>query len=249
MNVVTQEELDWLAEGGLDRAERQQLFDRLDQQSDGWKRCALALLEQKALQSVLSKKQYIDSDAAVTECSSSVTDLSFSTPSDSTPSSFNGWKSWSRLVLIAGLCFVVGYLLPPLNKPAESHIVLDSNDTSIANQKFKDRLTKDDPSAILAVSQALQRINVSDRKLVALVAIHHQDQELLLPVIESKLLSQRFLKMPGPSLPNNWSTQFSKAGWDLKPYREFLSLHLPDGTNEVLPVNLINCRFVGKPTL
>ena len=243
MNAVTQEELDWLAEGGLESSERQQLFDRLDEQDDGWKRCALALLEQKALATLLSNGPN-GKNSSVTPKVSPLEDAGRNRSSH--------WKRWSQFVLvagIAGICFTAGFLFPSPNAPGISREMQEPETVDDPNQQLRDRLANGDPNTVLAVSRAVQQINVADRELVALVAIQHNQQELLLPIIESDLLSQRFVEMPAPAMPDSWSTQFTKSGWDLKPHREFLSLHLPDGTNEVLPVNLMNCRYVGKPIL
>ena len=57
MKIVTREELDWLAEGELDQDEQQALFERLDRHPEGWKRCAFALLEQRALQASMNSLQ------------------------------------------------------------------------------------------------------------------------------------------------------------------------------------------------
>ena len=55
---IKQEELDWLAEGEMDASERAALFARLDESSDGWKRCAIALVEHQLIRG--SIKEMVD---------------------------------------------------------------------------------------------------------------------------------------------------------------------------------------------
>ena len=47
-SLVSQDELDRLATGELSKAEQRDLVARLDSESDGWRRCTLALLEAQA---------------------------------------------------------------------------------------------------------------------------------------------------------------------------------------------------------
>jgi hypothetical protein len=47
--------IDWLVDGELTEAERRALLLRLDGESDGWRRCALAFLEDQCLRVVLAK--------------------------------------------------------------------------------------------------------------------------------------------------------------------------------------------------
>ncbi len=261
MNDVTQEELDWLTEGELEQAERQQLFTRLDQQEDGWKRCALALLEHQALQTSLSASFDSESTILLSDASGASSTMHGTLeclPPVKQQAPFSSRKfrtttviQWVLVAGIAGVCFLTGYLVSNSDHSSKDGTIANSEvqPSFYPNQNLRDQLASSDPQMVLAVNQAVHRINVKDRELIALVSVRNNNQDLLLPVIRSKTLSRRFAESPGPSMSKNWATQLTKAGWDLKPHREFLSLHLPDGTNQVLPVNLMNCRYVGKPIL
>jgi len=252
MKNVTQEELDWLAEGELDQAERQRLFDRLDQQECGWKKCALALLEQQALKTSLSNIRSSGHDVSVGIANDEPPEKRM-LPIDSLPPTKRRLTAklsrWALMAGLAGLCFVCGYGLSPHDQRFVDDSIANSDVIPHPHQKFRDQLNTNDPEVLLAINNAVHQINVIDRELIALVSVRNNNQDLLLPVIRSEILSRQFADMPGPSLSNIWSSQFTEAGWELKPHREFLSLHLPNGTNQVLPVNLTNCRYVGKPTL
>ena len=69
---------------------------------------------------------------------------------------------------------------------------LDVQPSLQPNQNLRDLLANSDPQLVFAVNQAVHRINVKDRELIALVSVRNDNQDLLLPVIKSETLSRRF---------------------------------------------------------
>jgi len=60
-------------------------------------------------------------------------------------------------------------------------------------------------------------------------------------------LNRRLFEMPSPMLPVELSKKLAKSGFEVQPRPQFLAIHHEDGTNEVLAMNMLDCRFVGRP--
>ena len=67
MKSVSQEELDWFVEGEFEKEQRDEFFERLDAEPDGWKRCALALLERDALSGMFGDAPVVSDESEIQE--------------------------------------------------------------------------------------------------------------------------------------------------------------------------------------
>ena len=246
MNKVTQEKLDWFVEGEMDSDERDQLFLQLDDDLSGWKRCALALLERQALCNSLANTCQM-TEAASPELGKRDHSLIIKDDCPSTQSNRIGsWVNIGVAMSLLGLLFVAGYWAG-----GSESVAIDSRTAFLMPGEFDhplvSRLVDQDPDLVFAINDAIERISVADREVIALVSIEFRNHQLVLPVIESEILNKRFLDSPPPKLPFDLSRKLAKSGFDVQPRRQFLSVHHEDGTNEVLPLNTLDCRYVGKP--
>ena len=108
-------------------------------------------------------------------------------------------------------------------------------------------LSRQSPELWLQVSNAISRLSVPDSRVVALVGVERENSAPeILPIIQSKTLAQQVLTLPKPQVPQTYLDQVHRAGWQFDSSRQFLSLHLPNGQNQVLPVDTLNYRFVGN---
>ena len=237
MNNVTQAELDWFAEGELSVEQRTELFHRLDLEPDGWKRCALALLEHRALTNSLDS---LREHASVTPDDPGKVALPAghaNSPSQTV------WFNRAIAVTLACLLFVSGYWLAG-HQQSEG---IDQRVAPMAVHPLLQQIANQEKDVMLAVNQAVERVSVHDRELIALVTLERDNDLLLLPVIQSETLNRQLTEFPEPRIPGPLSRQLTQSGFAIQPHRQFLSVHHQDGSSEVLPVNMLDCRYVGKP--
>lgn len=238
---VTQEELDWFVEGELDHQERDELFARLDEDVDGWKRCALALLEQQALCKAMSHNDVADCSAGRNH-SGSGKPVAITKPLRP--------ASLTRMGVAAMLCVAlisVGYWLGENQTPQSAgRPALSMDDSLPPEHPVLSRLADQDPAVRLRVGQAIEQVAVADSTILALVSMELNNEHFVLPLIESQTLSKQITELPPLAMPPNLSRKLAKSGYKVLPRRQFVSVNHEDGTSEVLPLNMLDFQYVGK---
>ena len=149
----------------------------------------------------------------------------------------------------AAVVFLVGFLVGhqrALDPVPERESV--RNPLTSVNSQIADRLAQPDAITLQKITTAVARIGVNDGQIVALVGIQNESQTELLPVIESPTLAAQYVALPQPKVPSEYSHELAKAGWRLNCYRQFLSLNMPNGENQIRPFDMFNYRFVGRST-
>ncbi len=255
MNKVTQAELDWFVEGELDRQERDELFARLDSDPDGWKRCALALLERDALATVLGstlKRQESSENVAGSPIEHSVE--SVLSPSSSAMAleeekagpkredrRFGLWHLAAAAAMAALMVVVFQYWLSGDQQPTARNV-----DQAVAKQTVGSDSIVERNDLFTAVNVAINRAGVQDSNILALVSITVKDEEYVLPLIESEMLSKQLVDLAPLVVPSGLTQKLAQSGFKVQPKRQFISLNHEDGTNEVVPMNMLDCNFVGR---
>jgi hypothetical protein len=158
---------------------------------------------------------------------------------------------WAAIrVVAAGLLLALGFGLgnsfsarrSGTEFPSSAGLQLHGDPTSLA-------ISEDNPEFWLQVTQAVNRVSVADGRVVAVVGVEREDSKTeFLPVIHSQSLAQQVLSLPRPQIPRDFLDEVHRAGWTFESARQFLSLQLPDGQNQLMPVDTLNYRYVGHPT-
>lgn len=247
MKSVSQEELDWFVEGEFEKEQRDEFFERLDAEQDGWKRCALALLERDALSVSLSSLSKGNSVPAIESIVPKVTTPNDAASKQASEESDSKHVSVFRILTMAasivGL-FFAGYWVAGQRSAV---VAIAEFDESQIDHPILRRVSNQDPEMIRDLNIAVESISVADRHVIALVALRRNQRQVVIPVIESEMLSRQFAMLPPPEVPVQLSMKLQKSGFNVQPNRQFLSVHHEDGSNEVLAVNMLNCQYVGKP--
>lgn len=250
MNKVTQVELDWFVEGELDRRERDELFARLDSDPDGWKRCALALLERDALATVLGSTRNPKensanlANSAIEQGVGSALSRSAAVQAGSVRKRddrrFALWHLATAAAMAALMVVVLQFWLSGDQQPIAQNV-----DQAAAKQPASDSIA-DRNNLFTAVNVAINRAGVQDSIILALVSITVKDEEYVLPLIESEMLSEQLVDLTPLVVPNELTRKLARNGFEAQPKRQFISLNHEDGTNEVVPMNMLDCNFVGR---
>ena len=252
MNKVTQTELDWFVEGELDHQQRSELFARLDADADGWKRCALALLERDALRVAFADFNSNLSAIPETELKESSKQNVHSAETSLATRSHRVSLPWGYMAVAA----VVSTLLMGLTQfwlasdqlpvaELERPLVQTQNQSSKAPVS-QNRQTAHPSEYVAAINQVINEAGVADSRILALVSMKLDDEKFILPLIESETLSKQLVDLDPLVVPSELTRELTRSGFKVQPKRQFVSLNHKDGTNEVVPMNMLNCNFVGR---
>ncbi len=231
MTKLSQEEIDWLVEGELSANQREELISRMDSDPSTWKRCAIAFMEQQALVRTLKS---LDLDDRVPE---SVARFNSNTELKLAKGSWKAWH-WVLAGVLAGVMFLAGYSLrqaPAVDTMADVELAPKANEVQPVDRQIE-----------LALTQTVQRLNLGNGKVIALLATGQKEGAQFIPILESEVLIERLRSLPPFQVPQKLAKNLVNSGYQLQPNRQFLSVDNGDGTNEVIPLNVLDCQFVGK---
>ena len=216
---------DLLADGELTEPERRELLASLDRRPDGWRRCALALLEAQAWREQFRPGATPTAPVPVIEPASQLQ------------------KSWSvtigsSLVLAASalVAFSVG-LFVNIKLPSSNQ-----GDTMAASseQQSSPQLQATSKTGNQSLANGL-----GERVITLAVAgeMGGEAKEIQLPLTEASNAAAVF-DQPQPEFIRS----LQDDGHEVTAYREFWPLRLRDGRTVVVPVDDVQVRFVGGDT-
>ena len=250
MKTISQEELDWFVEDEMDENERNELFVRMDDDPDAWKRCALALLERDALRRALQRSS-VEQETVHGVNSSAIVEK----PAPASHYFSERKATWLAALAAMGLVavFSLGYVFggnrgvsQVSKQPSTNSDQASSNSVRKELSPFVKRMVNLDSSTIAQVNAAVARVNVPDQEVIAVVAVQHRNRQIILPVIQSEQLARSWAELPAPGFPAGLAKKIRDSGFALQPNRQFVSMQHKDGTNEVKAFNMLDCHFVGK---
>lgn len=251
---VPQDEIDWLVEGELTIAERDALVARFDRQPEYWRRCALAFMERDGLRRSLTaiRQNSMALSPSASELPKQLeTDANVDPPTALRPAATVAQGlPLGFLAIAAAILLAIGIGLGAWLQPESSgdgNLIADRspqderNATSLAAQQNAD--------VWLQVSNVVKQLNVPDSEVIAVVSVSgDRSGREFLPVIESESLQRQVLDLPKPEVPSGYLEQAERAGWKFDVSRQFLSLNIPGGGSQLLPLDTLQYRFVGVET-
>ena len=247
---IKQEELDWLAEGEMDPGERAALFARLDQSNDGWKRCAIALVEHQLIRS--SIKDMVDSGfQSKANGSVAVPDQAPHAPGKLAVD--RETKSRKRIYGLSSVAAAV--VLLAISSCAAFFVGMDRGQQQAFNQSpvgtnEEGSLTTPDIDVSASPGQfeeLVARTGVSDATLIGIVRFQSDDQqESIVPILSSPSIEQHIEQESVRPISQTVRNELRKEGWLINASRQFVSVQSPFGSHRIFPVDLLNYRFVGK---
>lgn len=255
--------LDLLVDGQLDEPQRRELLRSLEQQPDGWRRCALAFLEAQCWQEALGRAgQNAPADNSLA--------LRHTSPSGSEDASgpvaaarAGRWRrsimGWPAIVLAMAACFlaalwlgmglrqwslaVPGPVLPsgPVPQPE-----------SIAGLGAEQRGPSPAGPAAQPAAPAPAQSASGPMRWVTLYMPGGADGEQIavqLPTLEQDELDAGVWEGGFAQPPKELIDALRRLGIELRQWRELVPLRMPDGHQLVLPVEEVQFHYVGSPAL
>ncbi len=209
---------DRLADGELSLAERQELLSSLDSRTDGWRCCALALLEAQTWRSEF--RSFVKDGALPT-----VVRVEATAPT-SLPARPTKWlKSSMAMAASALLAFGIGW---NMNAPKS---LVDAPGHSVSSDVADNRIVPLDP----ADSRDVVTLLVKDAQ--------GQQQRVRLPLVDAGGLSNEWAHLT-PHVPATVRADLQNQGLELQSKRRFAPLFFEQGTEVVPMVVPVNDTYV-----
>jgi hypothetical protein len=230
-NGVSQRDLDRLADGELIPAERSSVLAKVAIEPDGWKRCALAFLENQSLRGA---------------CRSLVADGSpHAAPAAivSRPPTTRPWRVLAGLSVAAAallVAFFSGRSLGHRQGVAFASASAPSNE----QRQTDDAQAPHDPKST-AIGKAADEQSHPGRPahIVGLVKFEGAEgQQNSVPVVAAPGLDEKWLLSRPYAMSDYERHQWERRGWEIKEQRKVITVQLADGRQLSIPLDLVSLK-------
>jgi hypothetical protein len=221
--------LDQLVDGELTGEERRQLLLKLDNQTDGWRRCALAFLEAQAWGK---------------ECRA-LTSTPVKEPTVQPAVQRSAWPNsrWTSFLAIAASFFVAF----GLGLASRGVTWFDRREPV----QFAQRASPPEKSPTAAAAST--PVVVEDRSpqwdTVTVSLAGNQDgiaESFDLPFVTGEGIDEQWLRSQPSAVPPQVLRALERLGHQVERQRAYLPIDLNDGRRVVVPVDQFNVRYVGE---
>jgi hypothetical protein len=242
----TPELFDRLADGELSEAQRTELLNSLDQEPDGWRRCALAFLEAQCWRKELGGlRQTVTAGQA--PVSSTVAPSPRPIKRRSSPFGLAGTLTAMAATFL--LFLGAGVLWQHSgNRPGNFFGAAGSN--QIASKMGENSATKSGSQTAIAQNDSQPKNASEPWQWVRLspAGSANPGESVRLPALERDRMDQQWLQsMPSP-IPQSVVQALERSGYQVRTQQELMPMPLKDGRQLVVPVDKVQLQYVGNPT-
>lgn len=215
-------EIDRLVDGELPRDQRRDLLLRLETDPEGWRRCALAFLEDQAFREALA-----GSALAATRAE----------PAGAWPGAGLRGKSWLRRGSIAATViastFAAGFAAGGISKgvPRVEVAAGEARESSKTPEGPRPEEIREVGSFRVVDSEGGES---SGRRF---------------PILSGPGLDDRWLRDQPPSVPDYVRARWERQGYQVEERRNLVSVELEDGRRVSIPVDEVAVDYVGQHPL
>jgi hypothetical protein len=214
--------IDRLVDGDLTENERRELLLRLENDPEGWRRCALAFLEDQAFRRAL----------AGSPSASTAREPAMALPSGSPPE-----KPWLRRVSIAATLlastFAAGYATGEILKAVTRVEVAKVTPGKAVEAGAWP------PSGEIREVGSFQLVDSSGG----------ESPTRRFPILSGPGLNDQWLRNQPPSVPDYVRARWERQGYQVEERRNLVSVELEDGRRVAIPVDEVEVDYVGQKPL
>ena len=212
--------LDRLVDGRLDEAERRALLLSLDEERDGWRRCALAFLEDQAWRAALGEAAPVPKVI------------------EHPPIAIRHPRPQARRLAVAAsllaATFAAGFATGGASRVGPQPLVAERKPTE----------------AIAAAPGRPAEMPIRNVGWFDVVdGTDGESPPGRVPIYEGPGLDEKWLRDQPPSVPDYVRAQWERKGYQVEERRRLVSLDLEDGRRVEIPVDEVNVEFVGQRPL
>ena len=239
--------LDRLADGELSESQRTELLNSLDQEPDGWRRCALAFLEAQCWRKELGGlRQTVTAGQAPV--------LSTVAPSPrpiKRRSSPFGLAGTLAAMAATFLLFLGAGVLWQHSGNRLANFFGAAGSNQIASKMGENSATTPSGTQTAIAQTDSQPKNASEPwQWVRLspAGSSDSDQTVQLPAIQRDRMDEQWLQSLPSSIPENVVQALHRNGYRVQTQQELMPMPLKDGRRLVVPVDKVQLQYVGNPT-
>jgi hypothetical protein len=215
---------DRLADGELSNAERQELLASLDSRADGWRRCALALLEAQTWRRDFKSFMTQEAPPTVVQVAATVPPELPARPMRGT-FSIGHVDRWLTLAASALVAFGVGWQMRGLDSP------VPINEPASINEQ------------VAADNTATKRIDSRDAVTLIVKDDQGKHQRVRLPLVDGPELEGQIVEL-SPQVSPQMRASLQNRGLDLQSKRRYAPLFFEHGKQVVPMVVPVNDTYV-----
>jgi hypothetical protein len=245
---------DRLVDEDLNEEERRELLGRLDDEPDGWRRCALAFLQAQCWKQTFAA-------APDVRDSLSVALRPAETNAGETPALRGRTQlrsPWlgrlSTLSAMAASFLVAMWLGTAAQRAWVGHSVAPSglgtgSDYAGAGKAVRPSIGPFQPESNLVSMPGRTRMTPNPWHLVTVSAPsdgQHPRPSIEVPAVEQSNINEQWLRGLPPAIPDNVMQALARTGHQVQQRQELVPVPLQDGRRLVVPVNQVDVRFVGN---
>lgn len=242
---------DRLVDGELNESERRELLAGLDQEPEGWRRCALAFLEAQCWKQVLGGLQ--DASAAESLPAASAESIPVSREQPSFQPQRSSRIGRFNTILAMAASFLVALWLGSLVQRSWRGVSvpvgrgpLGEMAAHSANQKSFSPVGR----GAAGIAAAPGDVKPSSPWRVVTVSAPSDgktpDRALSLPAVERNSLDDQWLQGISPAIPADVLQAFQRTGHQVEQRRELIPVPLKDGRRLLVPVDQVDVHYVGS---
>jgi hypothetical protein len=221
-NSLDNNAIDRLVDGELNDNERSELLLALENEPDGWRRCALAFLEDQAWRSALKSRSSTNRTTGPVVIA----------PTVARPS-----KPWLLRTLMAasiiGAAFAAGFAAGGISRGSPQVELVKSEPA-----KPVERATKAQREPIREVGW----INIVDPS-------SGESPSQRVPILSGPGVDERWLREKPPTVPDYIRARLERQGYQVEEKRKLVSVTLEDGRRVSIPVDEVALDYVGQNPL
>ena len=231
--------LDRLVDGELPETQRRELLTSLEQQPDGWRRCALAFLEAQSWGEALGEavrtpdKPIATALVAVAEAPSAPQAVAARPPAAKRPAA--QWSSWKSLLAMAASFLVTFGLGMGLQRLWNSSGSTTSPTPSVTPSPG-DVATTPLPETTPTSNEQVQ-VSVNDPS--------GGQRSFTLPLVDVSQAPQALFQQQSAVVPDNVRRALEQSGRQVRTQRQFYPVTLPDGRQVIVPIDQVEVVPVG----
>ena len=238
--------LDRLADGELSPEGQRRLLAALENQPDGWRRCALAFVEAQAWRGEMRQLTSFESNLP-SELAGRVQTMAITPRADGQRWSMNRWR-WFAMAASVLVAFLLGVAaqswLPKSQMPERSQqIAATQPETRAAASSEKTVATNENSGATEANSASAASTKWQALKVTIPTADGQGEQTVEVPLVaadEQKMKSM--LEKQEPLLSDVALEALENTGHEVTQRRAYYPVQLEDGTQAVVPMDFVEVR-------
>jgi hypothetical protein len=232
--------LDRIVDGELSPGELRAALERLENEPDGWKRCALAFLEAHCWREAI-RAERCQTSAPAEGVAHSVPE---STPHSSRPSL--GWRRIGMAAGIAAISFALGWRVHPDRTPPpgpgtssalatvehpRQTVAAESKEPADATGQNRYDLPSPDPTPPVVT--------------VGRLRFGPTDSAPAVPILAGAGIDEKWVRDQPPPITEHQLALLEQQGYQVDRHRRLITATLADGRRVTVPVDQVQVRYTG----